>query len=150
MPKKPAPTPRGDENQAETGSNNNKVPPVANDKAKSAHKAKALHAANKTNGGDQQPNNDKRKYDSKQTLKSGKGGALEYSLVRNQSNTQGLTTPVKGTTVSKHGIFHFGKKRLYIFSLYLIMYHCKNHHRQHYQTPKVAKKHFRRIAQGYH
>ena len=91
-----------------------------------------------------------KKYDSKQTPKRGKGGALESSLVCNESSTQGLTTPVKGATVSKHGIFHFEKTRIYIFSLYLIMYHCKNYYRQRYQTPKVAKKHFRSVAGGYH
>jgi hypothetical protein len=115
---KPAPTTHREENQAETDGDNNKAPPVANDKAKVAHETKALHAASKTNGGDQQPNNGERKDDSQQTPKSDEGGALESSSDRNHSSTQGLTTPVKGTTVSKHGIFNFGKP-VFIFFLYI-------------------------------
>lgn len=147
---KPARTTHIEENQAETDIDNNEEPTVAKDKAEAAHKTEALHAASETNGGGQQPNNGERKDDSKHTPKSGEGGALKSSLVRNQTSTHGLTTPGKGTTVSKHGIFNFGKTRIYIFSLYLIMYHFKNHHRRRYQTPKVAKKHFRRVARGYH
>jgi hypothetical protein len=74
-----------------------------------------LHAASETNAGDQQPNNGERKHDSQQIPKSDKGGALESSSDRNHSSTQGLTTPVKGTTVSKHGIFHCGKTPIYFF-----------------------------------
>ena len=65
-----------EENQAETDIDNNEEPTVAKDKAEAAHKTEALHAASKTNGGGQQPNNGERKYDSKHTPKSGKGGAL--------------------------------------------------------------------------
>ena len=85
------------------------MPPVADDEAEAAHKTKALHVPSKNNGGDPQPNNGERKDDSQQTSKSDDDSALESSSDRNHSSTQGLTTPVQGTTVSKQGIFHFGK-----------------------------------------
>jgi len=96
---------------------------------KAAHETEAPPVASKNNGGDPQPNNGKRKDDSQQTSKSDNGSTLESSLDHNHSSTQGLTMPVKGTTVSKHGIFHFGKTRIYFCYLYLKMYHCPNHHR---------------------
>ena len=126
---KPPTTARTDKNQAEINVNHNKPPPIANDKAETADETGALNAASKDYGGDEQTNNGERQNNSKQTSKSDDDTALESSSDCNHSGTQGLTTPVKGTTVSKNGVFHFGKTHIYFFSLYLIMYHFKNHHR---------------------
>ncbi len=123
------PTTCTDKNQAEINVDHNKPPPVANDKAEMAHETGTLNDASKDYGGDEQPNNGERQNNSQQTSKSDDGTALESSLDCNHSGMQGLTTPVKGTTVSKNGILHFGKTRIYLFSLYLIMFHFKNHHR---------------------
>jgi len=80
-----------------------------------AHETEALHAASENNGGDQRPNSGERKDDSQQTSKSDEGGALESTSDHNHSSTQGLTMPVKGTTVSKHRIIYFGKTRIFFF-----------------------------------
>ena len=112
---KPPPTTHTEENKAEIDGDNNKAPPVAIYNAETAHETEALHAASKDNGGDQQPNNGERKDYSQQTSKSDEGGAFESSSDRNHSSTQGLTTPVKGTTVSKNGIFNFEKKKIFFF-----------------------------------
>ena len=114
------PTTRREENQANPDGDKNKVQPVANNEAEAAHETEVLHAASKNNGGDpQQPNKSERKDDSQQTSKSDGGGALKSSSDCNHSSTQGLTTRVKGTTVSKHNNFNFGKTCFYLFSLYL-------------------------------
>jgi hypothetical protein len=99
-------------------SDNNKAPPeTSNDKAKTAHKTEALHAASEDKGGDQQPANGEGKYYFQQTSKSNEGGALESSSDLNHSSTQGLTTPVKGTTVSKHSYFPRWKNPYFFSSL---------------------------------
>ena len=89
---------------------NTKSPPnrskrkKSNDNAKTANDTEALHAASKDNSEIQQPTKkSKGKDNSQQTSKSNESGTLESSSNHNQSSTQGLTTPVKGTTVSKHG-----------------------------------------------
>jgi hypothetical protein len=114
---------------------NTKSPPIRskrkkpNDKAKMAHETEALHAASEDKSEDQQPTKGKGKDNSRQTSKSNKSGALESSSNHNQSSTQGLTTPVKGTTtVSKHG-FSTLEKPVFFSPLKLIMYLCPNHHR---------------------
>ena len=109
------PTTCGEKNKAKTDDDNNKAPPVANDEAKTALKTEGLHNASKNSGRDQQPNKSEHKDNSQQTSKNDNSSALESSSDRNHSSTQGLTTPGKGTTVSAHGIFHFGKTRIFFF-----------------------------------
>ena len=118
---KPPTTARTDKNQAEIDVDHNKPPPVANNKAKIADETGALNAASEDYGGDEQPNNGKRQNNSQQTSKSDDGTALESSLDHNHSGTQGLTTPVTVTTVSKNGVFHFEKNRINFCFVYLII-----------------------------
>jgi hypothetical protein len=106
---------------------NTKSPPnrlkrkKSNDKAKTANDTEALHAASEDKSENQQPTKSKGKDNSRQTSKSNESGALESSSNHNQSSTQGLTTPVKGTTVSKHG-FSTLEKPVFFSPLKLIMY----------------------------
>ena len=107
---------------------NTKSPPnrskrkKSNDNAKTANDTEALHAASKDKSENQQPTKkSKGKDNSQQTSKSNESGALESSSNHNQSSTQGLTTPVKGTTVSKHG-FSTLEKPVFFSPLKLIMY----------------------------
>ena len=92
-----------------------------NDKARTAHDTEVLHAASEDKSEDQQPTKGKGKDNSRQTSKSNDSGALESSSNHSQSSTQGLTTPVKGTTVSKHG-FSTLEKPVFFSPLKLIMY----------------------------
>jgi hypothetical protein len=106
---------------------NTKSPPnrskrkKSNDKAKTPNDTKALHAASDDKSEDQQPTKSKGKDNSRQTSKSNESGALESSSNHNQSSAEGLTTPVKGTTVSKHG-FSTMEKSVFFSPLKLIMY----------------------------
>ena len=97
---------------------NKKAPPKPNDNAKTAHETEALHAANDDKSGDQLTAGDDGKNNSRQTSKNNEGGALESSSDRNQSSTQGLTTPVKGTTVSKHGFSTLEKPVFFSLIMY--------------------------------
>ncbi len=93
----------------------------SNDKTKTANDTEALHAASEDKSGEQQPTKGEGKDNSRQTSKSNERGALESSSNQNQSSTQGLTTPVKGTTVSKH-VFSTLEKPVFFSPLQLIMY----------------------------
>ena len=115
--KSPSRTKRKKSHKAIDGDNNKAPPETSNDKAKMAHETEALHAASKDKGGDQQPANGEGKDYFQQTSKSNEGGALESSSDLNHSSTQGLTTPVKGTTVSKHGYFPRWKNPYFFSSL---------------------------------
>jgi hypothetical protein len=106
---------------------NTKSPPnrskrkKSNDKAKTANGTEALQAASEDKSENQQPTNSKGKDNSRQTSNSNESGALESSSNHNQSSTQGLTTPEKSTTVSKHG-FSTLEKPVFFSPLKLIMY----------------------------
>jgi hypothetical protein len=93
----------------------------SNDKAKTANDTEALHAASEDKSEDQQPTKGKGKDNSQQTSKSNESGALESSSNHNQSSTQGLTTPVKGTTVSKHGFSTLEKPVFFAISLLVLI-----------------------------
>jgi hypothetical protein len=95
---------------------NRKAPPKPNDNAKMAHETEAPHAAKDDKSGDQLTTGDHGKNNSQQTLENNEGGALESSSDHNQSSTQGLTTPVKGITVSKHR-FSTLEKHVFFFLL---------------------------------
>ena len=108
---------------------NRKAPPTPNDDAKTAHETEALHAANDDKSGDQLTTGDDGKKNSRQTSTNNDSGALKSSSDHNHSSTQGLTTPVKGTTVSKHRYSTLEKHVFFFSSLKLIKHQCSTHHR---------------------